>query len=91
MYISKITLHNFKGFKGDHELVFDVGINFFVGDSNCAVNLQYLKPLTLYARRKAKMKLLRKMRQIPILFPLKLNSRGKTYLEVYDKERLKES
>lgn len=35
MYISKINLHNFKGFKGDHELVFEPGINFFVGDNNC--------------------------------------------------------
>ncbi len=35
MYISKIKLHNFKGFKGDHELTFDKGVNFFVGDNNC--------------------------------------------------------
>lgn len=35
MYISKIKLHNFKGFKGDHEIVFDKGVNFFVGDNNC--------------------------------------------------------
>jgi len=35
MYISKITLHNFKGFQGDHSLNFDSGINFFVGDNNC--------------------------------------------------------
>lgn len=35
MYISKIALHNFKGFKGDHELIFDAGVNFFVGDNNC--------------------------------------------------------
>ena len=35
MYISKIILHNFKGFKGDHELIFDIGVNFFVGDNNC--------------------------------------------------------
>jgi chromosome segregation ATPase len=35
MYISKIKLHNFKGFKGDHELNFDIGVNFFVGDNNC--------------------------------------------------------
>lgn len=35
MYISKIKLHNFKGFRGDHELNFDEGINFFVGDNNC--------------------------------------------------------
>lgn len=35
MYISKIKLHNFKGFKGDHELSFDSGINFFVGNNNC--------------------------------------------------------
>ena len=35
MYISKIKLHNFKGFKGDHELHFDKGVNFFVGDNNC--------------------------------------------------------
>ncbi|MDR3232298.1 MAG: AAA family ATPase [Planctomycetaceae bacterium] len=35
MYISKINLHNFKGFKGDHELLFDAGVNFFVGDNNC--------------------------------------------------------
>lgn len=35
MYISKIKLHNFKGFSGDHELSFDKGVNFFVGDNNC--------------------------------------------------------
>ena len=35
MYISGIKLHNFKGFKGDHEIVFDKGVNFFVGDNNC--------------------------------------------------------
>jgi len=35
MYISKIKLHNFKGFNGDHELDFDKGVNFFVGDNNC--------------------------------------------------------
>lgn len=35
MYISKIKLHNFKGFNGDHEIVFDKGVNFFVGDNNC--------------------------------------------------------
>jgi predicted ATP-dependent endonuclease of OLD family len=35
MYISKINLHNFKGFSGDHELSFDNGVNFFVGDNNC--------------------------------------------------------
>ncbi|WKZ30158.1 MAG: AAA family ATPase [Candidatus Dojkabacteria bacterium] len=35
MYISKIKLHNFKGFTGDHEISFDKGINFFVGDNNC--------------------------------------------------------
>lgn len=35
MYISKIKLHNFKGFKDNHEIVFDKGVNFFVGDNNC--------------------------------------------------------
>jgi len=35
VYISRIKLHNFKGFKDDHELIFDVGLNFFVGDNNC--------------------------------------------------------
>ena len=35
MYISKIKLHNFKGFDGDHEIQFDKGVNFFVGDNNC--------------------------------------------------------
>ena len=35
MYISKIMLHNFKGFKGDHEFYFDKGINFLVGNNNC--------------------------------------------------------
>ncbi len=35
MHISKIKLHNFKGFKGDHELNFNKGVNFFVGDNNC--------------------------------------------------------
>lgn len=35
MFISNLKLHNFKGFKGDHEIKFDVGVNFFVGDNNC--------------------------------------------------------
>jgi len=35
MYISKIKLHNFKGFHKDHEISFDSGVNFFVGDNNC--------------------------------------------------------
>lgn len=35
MYISRIKLHNFKGFKDDHEVVFDRGVNFFVGNNNC--------------------------------------------------------
>jgi len=35
MYISKIKLHNFKGYQGDHEINFDKGVNFFVGDNNC--------------------------------------------------------
>jgi len=35
MYISKIKLHNFKGFRKDHEIIFDKGVNFFVGDNNC--------------------------------------------------------
>lgn len=30
-----INLHNFKGFKGIHEIKFDSGVNFFVGDNNC--------------------------------------------------------
>jgi len=34
MYISKIKLHNFKGFKDNHEIIFDSGVNFFVGDNN---------------------------------------------------------
>ena len=35
MYISKIRLHNFKGFKGSHDIIFDKGVNFLVGDNNC--------------------------------------------------------
>ena len=35
MHISKIKLHNFKGFKGDHEIVFERGVDFLVGDNNC--------------------------------------------------------
>ena len=35
MYISKIKLHNFKGYRGEHEINFDKGVNFFVGDNNC--------------------------------------------------------
>lgn len=35
MYISKISLLNFKGFKGEHVINFDKGVNFFVGDNNC--------------------------------------------------------
>ena len=34
MYISKITLNNFRCFKGNHVLEFNEGINFFVGDNN---------------------------------------------------------
>lgn len=35
MYISKVKLHNFRGFKGDHEFTFKSGINFLVGNNNC--------------------------------------------------------
>ncbi len=35
MYISKIKLHNFRGFRGDHEFTFKDGINFLVGNNNC--------------------------------------------------------
>lgn len=35
MYISKVKLHNFRGFKGDHEFTFKNGINFLVGNNNC--------------------------------------------------------
>jgi len=35
MYISKITLENFKGFGGIHSIEFNKGINFFVGNNNC--------------------------------------------------------
>ena len=35
MHISKIKIRNFKGFKGDHEINFRKGVNFFVGDNNC--------------------------------------------------------
>jgi len=35
MYISKIKLHNFKGFHKEHEIDFDSGLNFFVGNNNC--------------------------------------------------------
>lgn len=35
MYISTIKLYNFKGFKGDHEIHFDKGVNFFAGNNNC--------------------------------------------------------
>lgn len=35
MYISKLKLHNFRGFKGNHVLNFNSGINFLVGDNNC--------------------------------------------------------
>ena len=34
MYISKITLNNFRCFKGNHVLEFNEGMNFFVGDNN---------------------------------------------------------
>ena len=34
MYISKITLENFKGFKGKHTIEFNKGMNFFVGNNN---------------------------------------------------------
>ncbi len=35
MYISKIKLTNFKGFKGEHVIDLSEGINFFVGNNNC--------------------------------------------------------
>lgn len=35
MYISKITLNNFKGFSGEREITLNKGINFFVGNNNC--------------------------------------------------------
>lgn len=35
MYISKIALKNFKGFSGEHEIILNKGINFFVGNNNC--------------------------------------------------------
>jgi|GEM_PF-424760 hypothetical protein len=35
MYISKITLNNFKSFAGSHVLDLSDGINFFVGNNNC--------------------------------------------------------
>lgn len=35
MYISKVKLHNFMGFKGDHEFSFNEGVNFLVGNNNC--------------------------------------------------------
>jgi len=34
MYISKISLTNFKSFSGKHELTLKSGINFFVGNNN---------------------------------------------------------
>ncbi len=35
MYISKVKLHNFRGFKSDHEFTFKDGVNFLVGNNNC--------------------------------------------------------
>lgn len=35
MHIHKITLENFRGFLGMHEITFNKGINFFVGNNNC--------------------------------------------------------
>ena len=35
MYISKMKLNNFKGFKGAHEVGFSKRMNFFVGNNNC--------------------------------------------------------
>ena len=34
MYISKLTLNDFRSFKGSQDLEFNKGINFFVGDNN---------------------------------------------------------
>ena len=34
MYISKLTLNDFRCFKGSQDLEFNKGINFFVGDNN---------------------------------------------------------
>lgn len=34
MYISSLTIENFKGFKGKHEAIFGEGLIFFVGDNN---------------------------------------------------------
>lgn len=35
MYISKLTMENFKSFKGKHVLEFAPKINYFVGNNNC--------------------------------------------------------
>jgi len=35
MHIHKASLENFKGFLGKHEITFNKGINFFVGNNNC--------------------------------------------------------
>lgn len=35
MYISKMKLENFKCFKGNKELTFKPGVNYFVGNNNC--------------------------------------------------------
>lgn len=34
MYISKIKLENFRSFSGEHDIIFNSGINFFVGNNN---------------------------------------------------------
>jgi len=75
MYISKIKLHNFKGFKGDHEILFDKGVNFLLVTIIVA-NHQFLKLLTLYAQKRIEVKssLRQKLKQI-VLFLLKLNSK----------------
>ena len=52
MHISKIKLHNFKGFKGDHEIIFDKGVNFLL-EIITVVNRQFLKLSILFVQKRA--------------------------------------
>lgn len=69
MYISKIKLYNFKGFKGEHEILFDKGINFFVGDNNCGKSSVF-EAIDFIVQKKIEVKLLPKPKLIQIILCL---------------------
>lgn len=72
MYISKMSLHNFRSFRGDHELVFNKGVNFLLGIIT-AENHLYYRPLISYAQKGQEMKSSPKLQHRTNLFQLKSN------------------